>query len=300
MRLLMRSSTEHLETLPKHSVIRVFSYSDPVDYLQEIIKTSSEQKLKGWTLAAWSRRLGYRSARSLGMILKRQRRLTEKMAYSISKSMKHTAKEARYFDLIVRRDQLLHHGLDTAMVDAEMQELRARAPQYLEASVSIQDRVFSYISNWYHLPIKQLIASPGFVNSIDWIRLRLRQKVTGAQVIEAIQNMLRVGVIVEDKERGYRVPKKAGLRKIDGAPSLAVRQHHVQMIQRAADALKEQGIDLREFLSWTLRVDPERLPEMKECLRQFGYEFNSRFFDEKSNHVFQLNMQFFEHTRVDD
>jgi uncharacterized protein (TIGR02147 family) len=141
-----------------------------------------------------------------------------------------------------------------------------------------------------------LISSPHFKSSADWIRKRLREKISNAQIREALENLLSIGVIRKDEARGYALVNDTDLAKRDHIPSVAVRQHHAQMLQRAIESIAEQTVEERELIAWTLRLNPERLVEAKEMLRTFSKEFNDRFDDKNSDHVFQLNVQLFEHT----
>ena len=69
------------------------------------------------------------------------------------------------------------------------------------------------------------------------------------------------------------------------------------MIQRALEALEEQSLAEREITSLTLCIDPSRITEAKEYLVLLRESFRKRFEVPSSDGVFQLNLQFFEHTR---
>ena len=276
----------------------IYSFSDPVDFLNHAITSaSSGKKRAAWSQKAWAKRLGYQSDRSLGMILKRQRSLTPKMVAAIGKSLKLDPREFRYFDLLVKRDGFHRQGVDSSLIDRELQEILSKVPARQEPVLTVDERAFAAIARWYHLPIKELIGTPGFKNSFDWIRRRLRDKVTDSQITDAFKNLLSIGAIREDSARGYVMVDEANIRKRDDIPSIAVRQHHAQMLQRAVEALNEQTLEEREYQSWTIRIDPERIGELKELLRAFAKDINSRFDDRSSERVFQLNLQLFEHTK---
>ena len=276
----------------------IYSFSDPIDFLKHTIESAGAKRgRQAWSQKAWAKRLGYQSDRSLGMLLKRQRHLSPKMVTAIGKSLALGPTEFRYFDLLAKRDRFLKAAHDTSLIDREIQDILAKVPARQEPVLTLDDRAFSTIAKWYHFPIKELIGTPGFKSDIDWIRRRLRGKVSNDQVREAIANLLAIGVIQKDPTRGYVMVDEANIRKMDNIPSVAVRQHHAQMLQRAAESLSEQSLEVRELSSWTLRINPAKLGDAKDALRAFAKEFNDRFDDKASENVYQLNLQLFEHTR---
>lgn len=133
------------------------------------------------------------------------------MVSAIAKSLNFSSTEFRYFDLLVRRDHLLRISHDTSVLDREIKDILVKTPNHSEPELTLDDRTFSMIAKWYHLPIKQLVSTRSFKPSLDWIRKRLRNKLSNYQVREALENLVAVGVIQKDQERGY-------------IPSIAVKQ----------------------------------------------------------------------------
>jgi len=102
-----------------------FFTDDPVEFLQAKLEYYRSQKNKSaWTQKALSKRLGYRSDRSIGMVLKRQRCLTPPLVSGLGKVLNLTPQEYRYFDLLVQRDRLLKRGIDSSFIDRELQSYK--------------------------------------------------------------------------------------------------------------------------------------------------------------------------------
>ncbi len=57
-------------------------------------------------------------------------------------------------------------------------------------------------------------------------------------------------------------------------------------------------MEQRQFNSLTLRVDPQKLPEMKAAILRFAKEFHSEFESDSADSIYQLSLQFFEHTQA--
>jgi uncharacterized protein (TIGR02147 family) len=278
-----------------HATKSLYDAQTPLDALLHLITVRNSKRRVPISVNQLSSKLGYRSPRALGMVLKGQRQLSQAMLWSVAKEFNLKQRETRFLELLSARARLTAKSLDAGKTDAEIQSLIVRE----EPELSLDTRSISYIANWYHFVLKQVVESPNFKNSEAWILKRLRGKVSAAQVTSAFQNMFALGLLLKDKSRGWKVREGANIRGSEDIPSEAIRQHHAQMMQRAMEALSEQNVNEREMLAWTLRLDPKRLPEVKNYLREMGREFNAKFSEPHSSNVFQLNVQFFQHTPPD-
>ena len=156
---------------------------------------------------------------------------------------------------------------------------------------------FRYISEWFFAPIKQMISAPNFVEDAEWIRSKLRKKLTTGQIRYAIQVMLDLGVVERDSKGKLQVLQKPWRTPKEEISSAAVRKHHAGMISLAMDAIEEQKVTDRHISCLTLRFNPKKVTEAKDFLYKMFEEFDQRFFDSDSDEVYQLNMQLFELTR---
>ena len=268
-----------------------FEFTTCAEYLRAARQSHPGNRKGTLTLDRWCSQLGYRSPRSVAMVLKGQRVPSAEMMEKLSINLKHTEKEHRYFGLLVQLDRYRQQKRDTQDIVVQMERLN---PRLKESPFFCDNQLFSYLSDWYFFPIKQLIASPGFRDDAAWIRERLRGKVTIRQIKDAIETMVRLEILERTKE-GLTV-KKACVRSADDVPMRSGRVHQKQMMTRAAEALEEQDVNEREISSATFRMDPARIPQAKEALREFRKSFAEEFLDEKSESIFQINIQYFQHT----
>ncbi|MFT6603904.1 MAG: hypothetical protein ACJARO_001417, partial [Bacteriovoracaceae bacterium] len=135
-----------------------------------------------------------------------------------------------------------------------------------------------------------------FVEDYEWIYKRLRKKVTISQIRSAIDIMLELKTIKRSEE-GKLIVLKEGLSTASKIPSSAVRKHHFGMINRALEAVTEQDISERQLSSLTLRIESEKVDDAKAELLEFMKSFNQKYSAIKSDELFQLNFQFFQHTK---
>ncbi|MBI1860308.1 MAG: DUF4423 domain-containing protein [Deltaproteobacteria bacterium] len=228
------------------------------------------------SLKEWSQRFGYRSHRSLGMVMSGKRLPTPKMVESIS----------RYFHL----DPGEHRSLELLVHEARTGEMAIHAQmgvlrQALTETELINLKDFAQISEWYMFVVKQLATTPSFRKHPEWIARRLRRKVDPRQLATALATLERLGLL-----------KTKNVRTRNDIPSAALRMHHLQMLQRAAQSINQDPVTERENLSLTLRFDSKQMMSVKRYLREVREEFDRRFGSDTSEEVFQLLVHFFPQT----
>jgi uncharacterized protein (TIGR02147 family) len=270
------------------------------DHLHDFLQYQIEKSLIGSTgrkvsnLETVARQLGYKSPSILSMVLKGQRIPSEEMIDAMSQAWNLNASDREFFRLLVQIERQKKKGKDPSDVTARLKKLSKN-----KGTFTFSLNQFNLIRDWYYHVIKELVATPGFVEDPLWISRKLRKKVSPAQAKKALEVLLEMGILYRDAETGRLRTNVEYTESTRGLPSEAIRTHNTGMIQRALEAIQEQPLEKRHFNSLTLTVDAKRLPEIKEKLTKVMREFYAEFESGQSDHVYQLNVQFFEHTRDD-
>lgn len=256
-----------------------FIYSSYVDYLKAVRESYGQRKQR-IPLQAWAKRLGYKSPRSLEMIISGDRIPSAQLVDRISKDLKLTQLEKAYFTLMVQREKALRKEQPVHDLEKEMD--RIRPAKYRGRYIS--NEIFQRVSEWYPLVIRQLTMTPDFKDDIAWITQKLRRKITNSQVAAAL---------AEWKELAF---DRRTLYTPDDVPSLAVRSFHKKMLRKAIDALDEFPVDEREYFSLTFRSSKKNMQKLKKVLRETRDYLNEELNDESGNEIFQVSLAFFPHT----
>src|SRR5690606_24193163 len=98
--------------------------------------------------------------------------------------------------------------------------------------------VFKLLSDWYCLPLLELIKTKSFHSEPKWIARRLG--ITQAEVKETLDRLARLGVIEVQNEKIIGVSKDFLITSSD-ISSAAIKKHHIQMLERAGIALNSQA-----------------------------------------------------------
>jgi uncharacterized protein (TIGR02147 family) len=269
----------------------VFDFEHYQDYLSVIRRQYPSRKNKPIAYSIWARRLQYRSPRSIAMVVKGQRLPSIDMIRRISADLNHTDTERQYLELLVELERKKRRQVD---FKSTLQHMQRIVPRSTKAFVDA--KTFEYVADWYCLVIKQFMNTPGFKEDLCWISARLRKKVSPAVVSKAINTMLSLGIV----ERSTRTKRLSvvnnELTTSNDIPSAAIKEHHRQMLHRALEAITEQDVQNRELSSLTLMFDKRKLKAAKQAIRRFKTWFDSEFVAQRADSVYQLNIQFFEHT----
>lgn len=240
---------------------------------------------------SWANRLGYRSASSLTMVIKGQRSPSFEMVRTLSEDLKMTAKEKQYFELLIQLEKAQSRNRDQKEI---LEKISSISPKGANHSLELNE--FSAISEWYFFVIKQLVNTEDFIEDYEWIYKRLRKKVSIAQIKNAIKVMIELKTLGRN-EQAKLVVLKEGLSTASKIPSSAIRRHHFGMINRALESVTEQDVSERQLSSLTLRIQSSKVEEAKAELIDFMKNFNQKYSAQEAEELFQLNFQFFQHTK---
>lgn len=273
--------------------MNVFEFEDFRAYLNHV-RCNYPGMRKPITLERWAKKLNYRSPRSIAMVLKGQRLPSTELVLAFSTDLKHSENERRYFELLVRKEK--YRGNVPKTIADELQKLNPRLVRRKE----LESEIFSYVSGWHHYVIMQLVQTSEFRDDPEWIVKRLGKRLTVEDVQASLSLLEKLNFLNRDPATGkLRLSLADPLITMEDIPSAAVRRHHVEQMDQARDALVHQPLMGREFSCLTLRASRKRLPEIKKAIREFRDKFDKDFFDDVSDDVCQLNVQFFFHTQED-
>jgi len=248
------------------------------------------------TLERWAKKLNYRSPRSIAMVLKGQRLPSEDLVVAFSQDLKHSENERRYFELLVRKEK--HKDNIPAALKDELAKLNPRQIKRkpLEADL------FSYVADWQHYVILQLLSLENFEPAADddcarYIGERLGGRLTREEAKNSLLLLEKLKFLERLSASGFlQLASKDPLIATDEVPSAAGRKHHFEQMDQAKEALVRQPLAEREFTCLTLRMNSSDIPAMKKAIKEFRDHFAKEFALDPGEDVCQLNVQFFLHT----
>ena len=272
--------------------VNLFSHNNYLSFMKSVVDDFKARKTGPQSLGEWAKRLGYRSSRSLGMILDGKRLPSIDFLDAFSRYMELKNKEKDYLLELVKVQKLVNKNKP---VEENLNKLKRINP-YINEFVEINTVKFSYIAKWYHLVLKEFLRGKNnYCEDYKELAYLLKNKVSISEIKSAINNLIDLGFITRTPNQTLH-SKDIDLMTTNDIPSEAIKIHHEGMLELAKQALREQASDEREFQAFTFKMNPDQLSEAKEYLRDVIKEFNNRFCDQNEKNVYQLNMHIFSHT----
>lgn len=108
-------------------VRQIHEFEEPLEYLREVraVISSDGKKQRPLSAEQWARRLGYRSRRTIGMVLSGRRLPSADMLERISQYLNHSILEHRYLQLLFQRKKSALTAKEREHKSAQLLELKS-------------------------------------------------------------------------------------------------------------------------------------------------------------------------------
>lgn len=180
--------------------------------------------------------------------------------------------------------------------EAEMANyLRSEFPSSKTTYSSIDEDVFSVISEWYHFAILELFKTTDFIFDIKLISERLNISIEETQL--AINRLIKFEFLTLKKGQ-WALGKPNTYWSDCKTTSKAKKNLQKKLLEKSIVALETVEFEKRDHGSFTVAIDDRMLPEFKEKLQEFRRQMGDYFgkFGER-NSVYQLTVSFFPLTK---
>lgn len=227
-----------------------------------------------YSLRSFSKLLGIPSGR-LSEFMSGKRRLTARMGIRISEHLGYAPE--KHDEFMSRIQTVNQPEVRTAEADSSTHERRKEIDS------------FHLISEWYHLAILSLMKIQDFESDYKWISQRLG--ISTVEVREALERMVRLGLVEVDKGQWTRCPEN--LSYLPNNASSAVRRFHGQHLEKAGVALEEVPKECRDFSSITMAINPDKLEVANKKIRDFRRQLSDELESEDATEVYTLGIQLY-------
>lgn len=254
---------------------------------RSVLQNEFQRRIKknpSYSLRAFARDLGM-PVSNLSDVLRSKRGLSSDTALKMAEVLKMGDDEGRYFIALVQKE----HGRSTSVRNAAKKQIKSLEQVNGFGEISLEK--FALISKWTHFAIMELSHLEGFQSDPVWIAQRL--SIPKSEVLDAIERLLKLGLLRKDSSGRFH-DTEADMSTGNDIPSRYIREHHRQILDKAAHSLEEVPINEREYSVTTMAIDETKLPEAKAALREFRKKFCKNVQRSKrKDRVYCLSTQFF-------
>lgn len=176
---------------------------------------------------------------------------------------------------------------------------RRTASDWKKLTESLHDQ-YSFLHQWYHIPLLDLTTCSNFKPELNWIAKRLG--INSLQVRNAVERLVNLGLLEIRGERWIKTDKK--LHFPTNKQHRWIAQFHLQMMKKAQEALQlrqtHSEFKQRDITGTTMAIDPSKIEEAKKMVTTFRQQLADFLTDGDTTEVYQLNIQLFSLTQTID
>lgn len=257
---------------------------------RELLKTLMENKKREnpYFSYRWlSKRAGISSTGFLSLVLTGKRNISSDLASRLSEALKLSKKESTYFLTLVRYNQAENPEEKKRLFE----ELLSLRPSNARSIAADQQQ---YFNKWYYSAIREIISVIEVSDNYRQISELITPQISVQEVREAIELLLRLGLIYRDKN--HILKKTDNLITAAGAsvdPS-AIRKYQSDSMDLGKSALYNIEKELRDISTVTLSTNKEGMEKIRSRIEQCRSEIMAIASRSKNcDRVIQLNMQLF-------
>ncbi|MGZ6479840.1 MAG: TIGR02147 family protein [Bdellovibrionales bacterium] len=267
------------------------------DDIPQILK-SILQSRKGRPLSIreLSRKLGYASDRTLGMVVQGERVMGNEMLRRISEFAKLTRKDKDYLALLALKQKQLRKGQPVDQIEKQILNTRGK-PGISKPANALN---LEALTSWYAFTVIELLRLIPTPATAKAIHQALRGTVPFAELETTLQALAELRYIGRTEGGNYRpLAEDEYLTTPIDIPSMTARQLHRNQLTRAAETLNEQAVHERELITKTFIVPESQIGAFKLRIREVMEELAEQFVAPQAEDgiVIQLNQQLYQQTK---
>lgn len=272
----------------KPSAINIFAYDDYRLYMSDYYRAQKDVN-KSFSYRFLAKKADIASDNYFKLVIDGKRNLTHKNVRKFAKALNLGERELNYFENLVFFNQA--KTSDEKEFYSRNMELAKKANY---GTLLSRDQ-YEVLSKWYYVTIREMTYLKDFQEDPKWIANRLDREISAAQVKEAIELLLKTGLLTRDGAK--LIPTMPDFITEEEVVSEAVTQYHVEMMDKAKRSIAAQSQKDRCLNGLTVAVSKKDVEAVKKKIVEFRNAMN-KYLTRQNNYdaVYQLNLHFFKLT----
>lgn len=243
-------------------MVRVYDYTDYRAFVRDwLADRNGRPSLR--TLAA---RAGF-SAAKLSGLLHAKSDLTDDQATKLGRALELDPDAERFFLDLVDLEQTAPRGRRLEAL------ARVTARRRFNDGLAIGDAAWAVFERWFYAPVLELTRLDGFREDPAWIADVLDPRITSEEAQEALDVLVRVGLLV--RVDGRLVPSADTIRTdhhVARLVGLTLTEHHRWMLARAAAAILAVPGAERQYGTTTVALSDAAFRQVRAAAARFQEE----------------------------
>ena len=265
----------------------LFDYFDYRDFLQDFYHFHKKRN-SAYSYRLFARKAKLGSPNYLKLVVDGKRRITDRTLYQFSRGLGLSRDEEKYFRELVMYQEVSDPDSKDQHLKALMKyQEKQRTPTPLTETRS---RV---LADWYHLVIRELVATKNFKEDPTWIAKRFGGKISEAQATESVELLLQLRLLKRNSE-GRLEQMEPLLTSSGDVPGHLLRSLHRVYLRKALASIFSLPSEKREMSGLLLAIPAHRVKEVKEEIKEFRKKMNRKYgMDKNAEEVFFAGLYLF-------
>jgi uncharacterized protein (TIGR02147 family) len=222
--------------------------------------------------AIFAKKAGFNSHTLLGMVIRGQRNLSATSIRAFCRALGLKGKEATYFEKLVLFNQARNSD-DQAYY---FEQLLLVSKNKGKAPIVWTHNCSAYLSHWYVVAIREMVAVKGFNPDPEWIVAKLKKRITRKQAEEAWNLLQALGMVSCAADGRWQIVNP--LVEIDTiAIPGTLRNFNQEYLDLAKGAVAESPSASHEVTTLTLAIASQDLRKLMDRIYEFRQQINAEF-----------------------
>ncbi|MDO8519306.1 MAG: TIGR02147 family protein [Deltaproteobacteria bacterium] len=276
----------------KKSRPNIFEYDNYRAFLKDLYEALKQEKAP-FSFRYFSKKAGFRSPNFLKLVMEGKRNISPESIEKFSQALSLNKEETIFFRNLVLLNQA------TTVEERKFYAEQLIRSRFYRKMHPLKQAQFEYYSNWYFIPIRELVGTPGFREDPDWVAHQLIPPITVPEAKNALEDLEKLGLI--KRESGKLVQTNTFVSTGDEVASASVALYHKEMMQKGAESIDRFAAPDREISSVTVGVSQKTALQMKDLIQRFRRELLTiAGQSEKTQGVYQVNFQMFPLSKMEE
>lgn len=271
---------------PQCDAVSIFQYVDYRTFLNDFYEGKKRLDNK-FSYQYFAQKAGFKAKTFIFKVLKGQKSLPKLSVFRVAKALGLGKKETDYFEAMVS----FSHAKSVEERDFYFQRMQSLAKR-LETT-RLRANQYKYFSQWYHAPLRELVALDSFSGDFASLAKRLSPPITSARARKAVNLLVSLGLLEKLPGGRYRQTSKS-VTTGDEVQSLAVQKFQKENLKLAATAIDRYEREVRDITTLTAGVSKEGFERVKTEIQEFRKHIIEIIEqDQFPDRVYQINFQLF-------
>lgn len=265
--------------------INIFQFQDYRELLLALIQQRKKEK-KVFSYRWFSQKAGLTSPNFLNLVVKGKRHLSSDSVEKVIEIFGLTKDEGEFFRHLVQfnKAKTLSEKEHFAQALIKTKKFQNEFP--------LSKEQFEYYSQWYHIPIRELLTLKDSPQTEEKISESLVPSISKSEVGEALEKLTALNLI-EFKNGKYAV-KQESISTGHKFSSYGVVQYHKKMLNLASESLDRFPGKEREVSSVTIGLSDDSFQKIKKLIEEFRSQLMAiAEADQEKERIYQINFQLF-------